>query len=101
MDKLFIKGKFKKILYQATDSSYIVALFRVKETNDKDMKEYLNKTITSSGQVPNFKIDANYILNGTLKMHPKYSWQYVIDSFELEKPTTLSSITDFLSSPFV
>ena len=101
MDKLFIKGKFKKILYQATDSSYIVALFRVKETNDKDMKEYLNKTITASGQVPNFKIDANYILNGTLKMHPKYSWQYVIDSFELEKPTTLSSITDFLSSPFV
>ena len=27
MDKLYIKGKFKKILYQATDSSYIVALF--------------------------------------------------------------------------
>ena len=101
MDKLFIKGKFKMILYQATDSSYIVALFRVKETNDKDMKEYLNKTITASGQIPNFKLEANYILNGSLKMHPKYSWQYVIDSFELEKPTTLSSITDFLSSPFV
>ena len=101
MDKLFIKGKFKKILYQATDSSYIVALFRVKETNDKDMKDYLNKTITVSGQIPNYKLEANYLLNGKLKMHPKYSLQFAIESFELEKPTTLSSITDFLSSSFV
>ena len=101
MEQKFIKGKFKKILYQATDSTYVVALFRIKETNDEEMRMYLNKTITASGLIPDFKLEANYILNGKYTLHPKYSWQYAITSFELEKPTTLSQITDFLSSPFV
>ncbi len=101
MENLYIKGKFKKILYQANEGSYVVSLFRVKETNDPDMKLYLNKTITASGNIPNLKIDANYILNGKYVLHPKYSWQYSITAFELEKPTTLSTITDFLASPFV
>ena len=97
----YIKGKFKKIVYQNTESNYAVTLFRILETNDPKMVEHLNKTINATGVLPNLKLDAPYILKGSYIKHPKYSWQYSFTAFELEKPTTKSGIEEFLASSFV
>lgn len=97
----YIKGKFKKIVYQNNESSYSVTLFRVKESNDPAMEANINKTINATGAIPNIKLEATYTLFGTYNKHPKYSWQYSFTTYELEKPTTVSSIVDFLASPFV
>ena len=97
----YIKGKFKKILYQNEESNYIVTLFRVKETNDPIMEEYINKTINVTGIMPNLKIDATYVLKGKFIKHQKYSWQYSFTSYELEKPTSIEAIKEFLTSSFV
>jgi len=97
----YIKGKFKKIVYQNLESNYAVTLFRIKETNDPQMMEHLNKTINATGVIPNLKLEASYILKGKYIKHVKYSWQYAFDSFELEKFTSIDAIEEFLASPFV
>lgn len=97
----YIKGKFKKVVYQNLESNYAVTLFRIKETNDPAMQEYVNKTINATGVIPNLKLEASYILKGKYIRHVKYSWQYAFDSFELEKFTTIDAIEEFLASPFV
>ncbi|MBE6147941.1 MAG: ATP-dependent RecD-like DNA helicase [Firmicutes bacterium] len=97
----YIKGKFKKIVYQNDESNYVVTIFRIKETNDPRMVEYINKTINATGILPNIKLEAPYILTGSYVKHPRYSWQYSFTTFELEKPTTKSGIEEFLASSFV
>jgi len=35
----YIKGKIRNIIYQNRDNGYVVAVFRIKETNDSKMEE--------------------------------------------------------------
>ena len=42
----YIKGKLKKLIFYSKESGFIVALFRVKESNVSDI---VNKTITITG----------------------------------------------------
>ena len=53
----FIKGKIRSTIYK-NDNGFFVGTFRVKETNDEFMKDYINKTITITGTLldPNNKI---------------------------------------------
>lgn len=97
----YIKGKFKKIVYQNLESNYVVTLFRIKETNDPNMVEHINKTVNATGVLPNLKLEAPYTLTGSYVRHPRYSWQYSFTTYELEKPTTKSGIEEFLASSFV
>ena len=96
-----IKGKFKQLIYQNSSNAYIVALFKVSETEDKDLKEYINKTITVTGIISDLKFDIPYTLEGSLEKHPKYSWQFVLSKYEIEKPTSIDAMINFLASPFV
>lgn len=97
----YIKGKLKKLIFYNEDNGYVVGLFRVKETNEKDMEEYLNKTITVTGNFTDVKIDINMTLYGALKNNERFGRQYVIDTYEIEKPTTKDAIIEFLSSSFI
>ena len=45
----YIKGKIRNIIYQNKDNGYVVAVFRVKETSDTKMEEYVGKTVTITG----------------------------------------------------
>ena len=44
----YIRGKFKQMIFES-DNGYKVGLFRIKETNQEEMEEYVNKTITFTG----------------------------------------------------
>ena len=97
----YIKGKLKKIIFHNNDSGYVVALFRVKETNDVAMKEKVNKSITVTGVFTDVNIDINMILYGNYVHNEKFGMQYAVDSYEIEMPTTKDAIIEFLASSFI
>ena len=97
----YIKGKLKKIIFHNNDSGYVVALFRVKETNDVAMKEKVNKSITVTGVFTDVNIDINMTLYGNYVHNEKFGMQYAVDSYEIEMPTTKDAIIEFLASSFI
>ena len=97
----YIKGKLKKIIFHNNDSGYVVALFRVKETNDVAMKEKVNKSITVTGIFTDVNIDISMILYGNYIHNEKFGMQYAVDSYEIEMPTTKDAIIEFLASSFI
>ena len=97
----YIKGKIKKIIYHNNESGYAVALFRIHETNDNEMKDKVNKSITITGVFTDVNIDINMTLYGVYKNNEKFGMQYVVDNYEIDKPTTKEAIIEFLASPFI
>ena len=61
--KKYIKGKVRKIIYSST-RGYKVGLFRLKETNDIDMQDFLNKSCTFTGSFIDLDFDSIYIFYG-------------------------------------
>jgi exodeoxyribonuclease V alpha subunit len=96
----FIKGKIRATIYKS-DNGFFVGIFRVKETNDDTMKEYLNRTITISGTILNPTQEETYILYGEYIEHERYGFQYKIANYEKEKPTGESAVIEFLASPLI
>ena len=101
MEKSYIKGKFKKIIYQNEDSNFTVALFKVSETNDLELSKYISKLIYVTGIIYDIRYDMDYMIYGKLSFHQKYSWQYTIERFKVLEPTTEEEIQNFLASSFV
>lgn len=97
----FIKGKLKKIIFHNNESGFCVALFRVKETNDETMKDKINKSITVTGVFTDVNIDIAMTLYGEYKKNEKFGMQYVVDSYEIDMPTTKDAIIEFLASSFI
>lgn len=97
----YIKGKLKKIIFHNNESGYVVALFRVKETNDSVMLDKVNRTITITGIFTEVNIDISIVLYGNYKNNEKFGMQYVVDSYEIDKPTTKEGIIEFLASSFI
>lgn len=95
-----ITGKIRNILFQS-DSGYTVALFRVKKTTDEEMKDFLNKTITVSGLFINPNQEDVYVLNGSYIEHPRYGFQFKVDSYEVSSPSDEDALIEFLSSSLV
>ena len=59
----YIRGKFKQLIFES-DNGYKVGLFRIKETNDEEMKDFVNKTITFTGYFATINSEDYYKLNG-------------------------------------
>lgn len=97
--EFFIKGKFTKVIYRNEESNYVVALFKVQETNDENIE--VGKSINVNGIITDVKIDAKYILYGSFIKHVKYSWQFAFNRYELEKIEGKDAIYEFLKSSFV
>ena len=95
----YIKGKLKKLIFYSKESGFVVALFRVRETNVASIGS--NKTITVTGSFLDPSIDIPMTLYGDYKKNDKWGMQFVVDNYEIEKPTTIDAIIDFLASPFV
>jgi len=95
----YIKGKLKKLIFYSKESGFVVALFRVRETNVASIGS--NKTITVTGSFLDPSIDIPMTLYGNYKKNDKWGMQFVVDNYEIEKPTTVDAIIDFLASPFV
>lgn len=101
MEKSYIKGKFKKLIYQNEDSNFTVALFKVSETNDLEVTKYSSKLIYVTGIIYDIRYDMDYMIFGKLSFHQKYSWQYTIERYKVLEPTTEEEIQNFLASSFV
>ena len=97
----YIKGKFTKILYQNEDTNYVVALFRLQETDEEEFKEKIKKTINVNGIIVDVRLNYNYTLRGEYVVHPKYGEQFSFTSYEREVPTSEEDIQNFLASSFV
>lgn len=94
MDKKYIIGSLYKQIYRNEINGYVVALFRVKDTN-VDYKEDL---INITGILPKLSEKKEYILYGDLVTHPKYGLQFAVVSFDINLPTKEEELVTFLSS---
>ena len=92
-----IKGSFRKSIYNS-GNGFIIGLFKIRETDDDEMKDYVNKTITFQGNFVDLNIDDNYVFYGEPSNHPKYGFQYVVSKYDLIKPEEKDGIIEFLSS---
>lgn len=97
----YIKGKIRNFIYQNKENGYVVAVFRVKETNDKTMAEYVNKTLTITGSFLDINMEETFILYGSAFRHERFGFQYKVDSYEKEELTTEDAIVEFLSSSLI
>ena len=94
--KNYIKGTFFRIIYKS-DTNYIVGLFKVKETNDIDMQDFIDDTITFTGYFHELNVDEKYTFYGELVDNYKYGFQYNVTEYERIMPEEKDSIIDFLS----
>ena len=98
MSKIY--GKIRNIIY-SNDNGYVVALFRVKKVEGNDMEDFLNKTITITGNIININFENKYILTGKYVEHYRYGFQFQVDDYEVESITDEDSLIEFLSSSLV
>ena len=82
----YIKGKFKQTIFK-NDNGYNVGLFKISETNDPEMEDFLKKTITFTGYFTELNLEDTYIFYGNLIYHDRYGYQYNVASFEKVLPT--------------
>ena len=96
----YIRGKFKQMIFES-DNGYKVGLFRIKETNQEEMEEYVNKTITFTGYFADLNGEDYYRLTGKYVFNERYGNQYQVSSYEREEPKGKDAVIDFLSSSLV
>lgn len=95
-----ITGKFRNIIYK-NDNGYIIALFRVKKIDNKDYRDFLNKTITVCGTLINQNNEDSFVLSGDFVDHPRYGFQFKFISYEKLEPTNEDALIEFLSSSLI
>lgn len=93
----YIKGIYKKSIYK-NDNGFIIGIFKIEDTNDEEVIDYLNKTITFTGTFASLNEDDRYIFYGEAVEHIKYGFQYNVKNYERIKPEDKDSIIEFLSS---
>ena len=94
----YIKGKYKQSIFES-ETGYKVGLFRVQETDDKELSN--NKTITFTGYFGMLNKDDTYVFNGNVIYHDRYGMQFQVDTYEKVVPEGKDAIIDFLTSSFV
>lgn len=95
--ELYIKGQYNHCIF-TSENGYVIGSFKVIETNDQDMLDFVNENITFTGYFAELDINDNYIFYGELVDHPKYGLQYQVKSYEKIKPHDKDGIILFLSS---
>ena len=93
----YIKGIFRRFIFKS-DDNYVVGLFKVTDTNDEALEEYVSSVITITGYFHELTMDEKYILYGELVNNNKYGNQYKVTEYDRLKPEGKDAIIDFLSS---
>ena len=96
--KKYILGSIRKIIFESNVGPYKVGLFRVKETNDEDLEDFIDKIIGFTGSFNEINEDVDYLLYGKMIDHPKYGIQYSVESYEIKVPSDTDSLILYLSS---
>ena len=92
-----IKGNVTKILYESS-TGYKVGLFKVKEAEGEELKPYVNKTLTFTGNFMPLNNDLNYMFEGSLINHARYGMQFSVKTYESILPSDTDGIVMYLSS---
>lgn len=95
--KQYIKGNLRKIIF-SSDKGYMIGTFKIKETNDPELEDFINKLITFTGYFADLNEEDLYIFYGEGVNHPKYGFQYQVNEYERIKPEDKDGIVEFLSS---
>lgn len=95
--KTYIKGNYRKSIFKS-DKGYVIGLFKIRETNIEEMKEYVNKSITFTGFFHELNEDDTYFFYGEPVNHPRYGFQFNVSEYERVKPEGKEAIVEFLSS---
>lgn len=93
----YIRGNVREVFYK-TEKGFMVGIFKIRETNDKELDDYVNRTITFSGNFHELLNDSEYKFYGEVTNHPKYGFQYKVTYYEKLIPEEKNSIITFLSS---
>lgn len=94
MDKEYVKGYLYREIYRNEINGYVVALFKVKDTNTSFEDNIINIT----GILPMLSDKKEYILYGEIVNHKKYGLQFNVSSFDIAMPTKEEELITFLSS---
>ena len=94
---VYIKGSYSKSIYE-TDMGYHVGIFKVTDTNEQALEEYIGRTLTFTGYFHELNHVDTYLFYGKFVHHEKYGDQFQVDSYERCKPEEKDSIIDFLTS---
>ena len=93
----YIKGNYRKSIF-TSDKGYVIGLFKIKETDNEELKMYVNKIITFTGYFHELNLDDMYIFKGDVVDHPKYGLQFNVLEYERLKPEDEDGLVAFLSS---
>lgn len=80
MEENFVKGMLYKEIYRNEINSYMVGLFKVKESTFSEFEE--GDVINITGTLPRLSDKKEYILYGEVANHPKYGLQMNVNSFK-------------------
>ncbi len=93
----YIKGIYKNSIFKS-ENGYIIGLFKVTDTNDETMRDFIGKTVTFTGMFAELNENDKYFFYGETVNHPRYGFQYNVSSYERVKPEDKDAVVEFLSS---
>ena len=96
----YIKGKIRQSIF-ASDNGFFVGTFKVKETDDEAVKDFLNKTITITGTFLEINTEDTFVLYGEYTKHDRYGYQFQVSKSEKEIPKGTDAVIEFLSSSLI
>ncbi len=95
----FLVGKIKNIIYNNAENNYSVVLFKVKES---DIKNIIDKSIMVTGTLLDLKLEVPMKLTGNYTLNEKYNrYQFNFDKYEIILPDKVDQISEFLKSSFI
>ena len=89
----YIKGNYRKSIYQ-TAAGYNIGIFKVADTNDEKLADYIGRTITFTGYFHELNDLDTYLFYGKMVEHQKYGEQFQVESYERCMPEEKDSIVD-------
>ena len=93
---LSMKGKLIRLIFEAP-SGYRVGVFRVQESDDIELSDYVGRDIPFTGYFHELNTNDTYLFYGKIVEHEKYGEQFQVDSYERCKIEEKDAIIDFLS----
>lgn len=94
---VYIKGNYSRSIFQ-TNAGYHIGVFKVSDTNDEKLADYIGRSITFTGYFHELNSMDTYMFYGKLVNHEKYGEQFQVESYERCKPEEKDSIIEFLTS---
>ncbi len=93
----YVKAKYRRSIFES-DKGFMIAIFKVIETDIEELIDFTDKTITVTGYFNDLNKDDSYVLYGNTLEHPKYGFQFEVKKYERIKPNDKEGIVEFLAS---